>query len=135
FLEIDGERYSCPGDFATVDADGTIHLLGRGSVCINTGGEKVFPEEVEEALKTHPSVLDAVAVGVPDEKFGEAVIAVVDPSGGEVEEADVIAHVKTKLAAYKAPKRVIAVDTIGRAVNGKVDYKRLKAHAADTLGV
>src|SRR5690606_19681972 len=77
FLEIDGQRYSCPGDFATVDADGKISLLGRGSVCINTGGEKVFPEEVEEALKTHPAVFDAVAVGVPDEKFGEAVTAVV----------------------------------------------------------
>jgi 3-oxocholest-4-en-26-oate---CoA ligase len=136
FLEIDGQRYSCPGDFATVDADGKITLLGRGSVCINTGGEKVFPEEVEEALKTHPAVFDAVAVGVPDEKFGEAVTAVVQAQEGtDVDEADVIAHVKTKLAAYKAPKRVVVVDTIGRAVNGKVDYKRLKAHATDELGV
>ena len=136
FLEIDGKRYSCPGDFATVDADGKITLLGRGSVCINTGGEKVFPEEVEEALKTHPSVFDAVAVGVPDEKFGEAVTAVVQPQeGAEIDEADVIAHVKTTLAAYKAPKRVVVVDTIGRAVNGKVDYKRLKAHATQELGV
>src|SRR5690606_37829551 len=73
FIERDGVRYSMPGDYATVEADGTITLLGRGSVCINTGGEKVFPEEVEEALKTHPDVLDAVAVGVPDDKFGEAV--------------------------------------------------------------
>jgi acyl-CoA synthetase (AMP-forming)/AMP-acid ligase II len=134
FLTIDGQRYSCPGDFATVDADGKITLLGRGSVCINTGGEKVFPEEVEEALKTHPSVLDAVAVGVPDDKFGEAVTAVVEAvPGAEVDEADVIAHVKGRLAAYKAPKRVVVVDGIGRAANGKVDYKRWTAHAADVL--
>src|SRR6202035_4137873 len=78
FKVIDGVRYSIPGDFATVDADGAIHLLGRGSVCINTGGEKVFPEEVEEVLKLHPAVRDAVAVGVPDPRFGEAVTAVVE---------------------------------------------------------
>jgi len=136
FLEIDGQRYSCPGDFATVDADGKITLLGRGSVCINTGGEKVFPEEVEEALKTHPAVLDAVAVGVPDEKFGEAVTAVVElRDGATLDEGAVIAHVKSKLAAYKAPKRVLAVDTIGRAANGKVDYKRLRGEAQERLSV
>ena len=81
FVEIDGKRYSMPGDYATVEADGSLTLLGRGSVCINTGGEKVFPEEVEEALKSHPAVHDAVAVGIPDEKFGEAVTAVVEPDG------------------------------------------------------
>jgi acyl-CoA synthetase (AMP-forming)/AMP-acid ligase II len=134
FLLIDGKRYSCPGDFATVEADGRITLLGRGSVCINTGGEKVFPEEVEEAMKTHPDVLDAVAVGVPDERFGEAVTGVVQPRPGATIDADaVIAHVKQKLAAYKAPKRIVVVDTIGRAANGKVDYKRLRAEAAGTL--
>src|SRR5688500_10689268 len=96
FKVVDGERYSIPGDYATVEADGTLRLLGRGSVCINTGGEKVFPEEVEEALKTHPSVRDAVAVGVPDEKWGEAIIAVVEASdGAALDEADVIAHVKS----------------------------------------
>jgi 3-oxocholest-4-en-26-oate---CoA ligase len=132
FVEIDGARYSIPGDYATVEADGTLKLLGRGSVCINTGGEKVYPEEVEEALKTHPAVRDAVVVGVPDEKFGEAITAVVEaaPGAGALDEADVIAHVKGRLAAYKAPKRVIPVDTIGRAPNGKVDYKRLKEYAA-----
>jgi fatty-acyl-CoA synthase len=131
FIEFEGRRYSCPGDYAMVEADGTLTLLGRGSVCINTGGEKVFPEEVEEALKTHPAVRDAVAVGVPDEKFGEVVAAVVEPAdGAEVDAADVIAHVRTKLAAYKAPKQVMVVPTIGRAPNGKVDYKRLKAEAA-----
>jgi acyl-CoA synthetase (AMP-forming)/AMP-acid ligase II len=134
FFVIDGMRYSCPGDFATVDADGRITLLGRGSVCINTGGEKVFPEEVEEAMKTHPDVLDAVAVGVPDERFGEAVTGVVEARPGATIDADaVIAHVKQKLAAYKAPKRIVVVDTIGRAANGKVDYKRLRSEAAGTL--
>ncbi len=136
FLTVDGRRYSVPGDFASVEADGTITLLGRGSVCINTGGEKVFPEEVEEALKTHPAVRDAVAVGVPDDKFGEAITAVVELGpDADLDEAGIIGHVKGQLAAFKAPKRVLAVDTIGRAANGKVDYRRLKRYAAETLGV
>jgi fatty-acyl-CoA synthase len=136
FITFEGKRYSVPGDYAQVEADGTLTLLGRGSVCINTGGEKVYPEEVEEALKTIESVRDAVAVGVPDEKFGEAITAVVELAPGEaLDEAAVINHVKGKLAAYKAPKRVLAIDTIGRAPNGKVDYKRLKGWAADQLGV
>ncbi len=136
FITFEGKRYSVPGDYATVEADGSLTLLGRGSVCINTGGEKVFPEEVEEVLKTHESVADAVAVGVPDEKFGEAITAVVElEPGAGLDEAAVIAHVKGKLAAYKAPKRVLPIDTIGRAPNGKVDYKRLKGWAADELGV
>lgn len=131
FKVIDGQRYSIPGDFATVEADGTLRLLGRGSQCINTGGEKVFPEEVEEALKTHPSVRDAVAVGVPDEKWGEAIVAVIEAVPGEdVDEGDVIAHVKGRLASFKAPKRVVPVESIGRAPNGKVDYKRWKSEAA-----
>jgi acyl-CoA synthetase (AMP-forming)/AMP-acid ligase II len=135
FIEFEGRRYSCPGDYATVEADGTLTLLGRGSVVINTGGEKVFPEEVEEVLKTHPSVRDAVVVGVPDDRFGEAITAVVEPAGdGEVDGDGVIAHVKSKLASYKAPRQVIVVPTIGRAPNGKVDYKRLKAYAADQVG-
>jgi len=132
FIEFEGKRYSCPGDYAMVEADGTLSLLGRGSVCINTGGEKVFPEEVEEVLKTHPSVRDAVAVGIPSEQFGEVVAAVVEPAdGAEVDATDVIAHVRAKLAAYKAPKQVVVVPTIGRAPNGKVDYKRLKAEATE----
>ncbi|MBA2283714.1 MAG: acyl-CoA synthetase [Acidimicrobiia bacterium] len=136
FIEFEGRRYSCPGDWAQVEADGALTLLGRGSVCINTGGEKVFPEEVEEVLKTHPSVRDAVAVGVPDEKFGEAITAVVEGIPGEaVDPAALIAHVKGKLASYKAPKHVVAVVTIGRAPNGKVDYKRLKAEAIESLGL
>jgi len=136
FPEIDGVRYSIPGDFATVDADGSIHLLGRGSVCINTGGEKVFPEEVEEALKTHASVRDAVAVGVPDDRFGEAVTAIVElEPGAQLDEADIIAHVKRSIAGFKAPKRVLQVETIGRAANAKVDYKRLKSEALEALGI
>ncbi|MGH9258833.1 MAG: acyl-CoA synthetase [Acidimicrobiales bacterium] len=132
FIEFEGRRYSCPGDYALVEADGSLTRLGRGSVVINTGGEKVFPEEVEEVLKTYPGVRDAVAVGVPDDKFGEVVAAVVETGGADVRSDDLIAHVRSKLAAYKAPKHVFTVDTIGRAPNGKVDYKRLKAFAADT---
>jgi fatty-acyl-CoA synthase len=136
FVEIDGARYSIPGDYATVEADGTLTLLGRGSVCINTGGEKVFPEEVEEVLKLHPDVRDAVAVGVPDDKFGEAITAVVEPApGATIDEGEVIAHVKGKLAAYKAPKRVVVVDSIERAPNGKVDYKGVRARALEALGL
>ena len=134
FLIVDGKRYSVPGDFAQVEADGSITLLGRGSVCINTGGEKVYPEEVEEVLKTSDAVADAVAVGLPDEKFGEAITGVVElVPDATLDEADVIAHVKGRLASYKAPKRVLPIATIGRAPNGKVDYKRLKAWAADTV--
>ena len=136
FITIDGARYSMPGDWATVEEDGTISLLGRGSVCINTGGEKVFPEEVEEALKLHPTVNDAVVVGVPDDKFGQAITAVVEPAAGaSIDEATLIAEVKAHLAPYKAPKRVLVVDTIGRAPNGKVDYKRHLTYALDQLGI
>ncbi|HXW38344.1 MAG TPA: acyl-CoA synthetase, partial [Acidimicrobiales bacterium] len=135
FQIIDGERYSIPGDFATVEADGTLKLLGRGSVCINTGGEKVYPEEVEEAIKEHPSVADAVAVGVPDERFGETICAMVQAKAGhEVDEAAIIAHVKTKLASYKAPKKVLVVETVGRGPNGKIDYKRLRDEAIARVG-
>jgi len=131
FRIIDGVRYSIPGDFASVDSDGTVRLLGRGSQCINTGGEKVYPEEVEEVLKLHPSVADAAVVGVPDERFGEAVTALVEPhAGAPVDEEVLIAHVKEHLAGYKAPKRVMPVDTVGRAANGKLDYRALKARAA-----
>jgi acyl-CoA synthetase (AMP-forming)/AMP-acid ligase II len=136
FRVVDGRRWSIPGDFATVNDDGTIHLLGRGSVCINTGGEKVFPEEVEEALKTHPAVRDAVVVGIPDPRFGETICAVVEPSGTDSIDADELrAHVTATLAAYKAPRNVVVVDSIARAANGKVDYKRLKGVAVDEVGL
>ena len=134
FRTVEGVRYSIPGDFATVAADGKIHLLGRGSVVINTGGEKVFPEEVEEVLKQHSSVLDAVAVGLPDDRFGEIICAVVEPrDGATVDEADVIEFVRSKLARYKAPRKVLVVDTIGRSPAGKVDYKGIKALALDRV--
>lgn len=136
FRIFEGRRWTVPGDWAEVNADGTLHLLGRGSVCINTGGEKVFPEEVEECVKTHVSVRDAVAVGIPDKRFGETICAVVEAEPGHTPELAVLSdHVKTRLAAYKAPRNVVVVSTIGRAPNGKVDYKRLKKHAMDTLGV
>jgi 3-oxocholest-4-en-26-oate---CoA ligase len=125
FRTIDGRRYSVPGDWAKVRADGTILLLGRGSQCINTAGEKVFPEEVEEALKTHPTVADACVLGTPDERWGEVVMAVVEPRDGAVpDEAELIAHVKGHLAHYKAPHRVRVVATIGRTPAGKMDYAR-----------
>jgi acyl-CoA synthetase (AMP-forming)/AMP-acid ligase II len=134
FRIIDGVRYTIPGDWATVDADGTVRLLGRGSQCINTGGEKVYPEEVEEVLKLHPAVADAAVVGVPDERFGEAIQALVEPAGdAAIDEAVLIAHVKERLAAYKAPKRVITVATVNRAPNGKLDYKALKETALRSL--
>jgi fatty-acyl-CoA synthase len=133
FIAVDGGRYSCPGDYATLDEDGKVAVLGRGSVCINSGGEKIFPEEVEEATKTHPAVRDAVVVGVPHERFGEMVVAVVQPAGDELVEQEVIDHVREHLAAYKAPRRVVTVDDIGRAPNGKVDYKRLRQLATERV--
>jgi acyl-CoA synthetase (AMP-forming)/AMP-acid ligase II len=135
FRVLDGARWSIPGDYATVDADGTLRLLGRGSQCINTGGEKVYPEEVEEVIKTFGDTLDAVCVGVPDERFGEAVVALVQlRPGAELDERAIIAHVKASLAGYKAPKRVLALPTLGRAPNGKVDYRALRRHALDGIG-
>jgi fatty-acyl-CoA synthase len=137
FRVIDGRRYSIPGDWATVDADGTLRLLGRGSVCINTGGEKVFPEEVEEALKTHPAVRDAIVVGVPDDRFGQAICAVVelaDPDALVTPDADeLVAHVKGRLASFKAPRHVMIVESVGRAPNGKADYPGVTRDATSAL--
>jgi fatty-acyl-CoA synthase len=136
FIQIDGETYSMPGDWATVESDGSLTLLGRGSQCINTGGEKVFPEEVEEALKRHETVHDAVVVGLPDDKWGQSINAVVELWPDATFDPDtLVSHVKDTLAAFKAPKRVVAIDTIGRAPNGKVDYKRMTEYAARELGV
>ncbi|MET0187739.1 MAG: AMP-binding protein [Pseudonocardia sediminis] len=121
FPVIDGVRCSVPGDFATVEADGSVTLLGRGSTSINTGGEKVFPEEVEEALKSHPDVVDALVVGVPDERFGSAVAALVQTVSA-VDTAALAEHVRGRLASYKAPRHVLVVDDVGRGPNGKADY-------------
>ena len=139
FRVIDGIRYSVPGDYAEIREDGSIHLLGRGSVCINTGGEKVYPEEVEEVVKTVPGVLDAVVVGIPNERFGEEIVAVVQlapgTADGSVPGDDVIEHVKARLAGYKAPRKVRFVETIGRSPSGKVDYARHRSETAEWLGV
>ncbi|MDD3836895.1 MAG: acyl-CoA synthetase [Phenylobacterium sp.] len=130
FRVIDGVRYSIPGDWCIVEADGTLTLLGRGNACINTAGEKVFPEEVEEALKTHPSVEDALVVGLPDEKWGQAVTAVVQLAPGHgLDEAALRAHVRKALAGYKTPKRIFVADRSLRASNGKADYASAKACA------
>ncbi len=139
FRTIDGTRYSVPGDYAEVRKDGSIHLLGRGSVSINTGGEKVYPEEVEEAVKTVDGVGDAVVVGIPSERFGEEIVAVVELAPGtppgSVTPESVIDQVKSKLAGFKAPRRVLFVPTIGRSPAGKVDYARHRARAAEWAGV
>ena len=130
FVVIDGDRYSIPGDYATVDVDGTVTLKGRGSQCINTGGEKVYPEEVEECLKLHPSVRDAAVVGLPDDKWGQAITALVELHPGIDLDVEALRdHVKASLAAYKAPKRVVDIESVGRAANGKLDYRALTALA------
>lgn len=136
FRTIDGMRYSIPGDFCTVEKDGTLTLLGRGSVCINTGGEKVYPEEVEEALKTHPAVEDALVVGLPDEKWGQSITGIIKIAEGEsANESVLIDHVKTHLAHYKAPKRVLVAGDAFRAPNGKADYKGATNFAKQELGL
>ncbi len=136
FRVVDGKRYSIPGDYATVEADGTITLLGRGSVSINSGGEKIFPEEVEEAVKQHPAVVDAVVVGVPDERFGEAVTAVVAPAPGTVPDEDEIAEAveRSGLARFKRPRHVVVVDAVPRGPNGKADYGWARRTARSRLG-
>ena len=136
FVTIAGQRFSVPGDYARLEADGTLTLLGRGAVCINTGGEKVFPEEVEEILKTHPAVADAAVVAVPDDRFGEAVTAIVEPRrpvSVELEPAAVIDHVKRRIAGYKAPRHVLFIDSVRRGPNAKVDYRGLREWALSQL--
>jgi 3-oxocholest-4-en-26-oate---CoA ligase len=138
FRVIDGVRYSFPGDLAKVAADGSLILLGRGSQVINSGGEKIFPEEVEEAVKRVDGVVDCLVVGVDDEKFGQAVTAVVSlDDGAEVAGTTIIDSVKQDLARFKAPKTVFFVDEVPRAPNGKADYKAAQNSAiaaADASG-
>ena len=134
FQVIGGVRWSIPGDWARIDADGTVHLLGRGSQCINTGGEKVYPEEVEESLKTHESIADAAVVGLPDDRFGQVVTALVELHPGKaIDEEDVISHVRRHLAAYKSPRRILVIPSVDRASNGKLDYRRLTEIAAQLV--
>lgn len=123
FRSIDGTRYSFPGDWATVEADGSLVLLGRGSQCINTGGEKVFPEEVEEAVKRYPGIDDCLIFGVPDERFGQRVVGVVSAApGAEVKADAVLASLRERIATYKVPRRLVVVSPVPRAANGKADY-------------
>ena len=132
FRVINGQRYSFPGDLAMVADDGSLILLGRGSQVINSGGEKIFPEEVEEAVKRVAGVHDCLVVGIDDEKFGQAVTAVVSLNeGAAATEGEIIAGVKGQLAGFKAPKRVVFVSQVPRAPNGKADYKAAKQHALD----
>jgi 3-oxocholest-4-en-26-oate---CoA ligase len=136
FRIIGNTRYSIPGDHARVEADGAITLLGRGNNCINTAGEKVFPEEVEEALKTHPAIEDALVLGVPDEKWGQAITGVVKlANGSEFDEQALREHVRAQLAGYKTPKRILIADMNLRAPNGKADYKSAKDFAIAALGI
>jgi acyl-CoA synthetase (AMP-forming)/AMP-acid ligase II len=124
FVTIDGERWVIPGDMATVEEDGRITVFGRGAVCINTGGEKVFPEEVEAALKAHPDVVDAVVVGVPDEKWGQRVAAVIQARpGADVTLASLDAHCRTRIAGYKVPRQLALVEHLVRHPSGKPDYR------------
>jgi acyl-CoA synthetase (AMP-forming)/AMP-acid ligase II len=126
----DGIRYVIPGDFATVEEDGTVTLLGRGSQCINTGGEKVYPEEVEVVLKEHPEVYDALVVGVPDERFGERIAAVVQAREGTSPSLESLQEMcRTKLAGYKLPRQLVLVAEMPRSPAGKADYRRAKAIA------
>jgi len=130
----DGVRWVVPGDMATVEADGTVTLLGRGSVCINSGGEKIYPEEVESVLKAHPAIFDAVAVGVPDERWGERVAAVVQLRPGRaLTLAELDAFARAKISAYKIPRQLTVVDEVVRSPSGKADYRWAKARATEAV--
>ena len=122
FPVIDGVRYSVPGDLATIDADGAITLLGRGSTCINTGGEKVFPEEVEDAIKSHTGIADALVIGVPPDRFGQMVVAAVEWADGAVADENALQdHLRGRLASHKIPRAIMTAATLGRGPNGKAD--------------
>jgi len=124
FIIVDGTRYVMPGDFASVEADGTITLLGRGSVSINSGGEKIFPEEVESAVRSHPDVFDAIVVGAPDNRWGQRVAAIIQPRAGRHPNlADIQAHCRDAIAGYKVPRQLHVVEAIVRSPSGKPDYR------------
>jgi acyl-CoA synthetase (AMP-forming)/AMP-acid ligase II len=131
FLEIGGRRYSVPGDMARIEEGNRITLLGRGSNCVNTGGEKVYPEEVELALRSHDDVFDCVVVGVPDDRWGEMIVALVQAKAGHRIDADALREFcRATLAAYKVPKQIVVVESLERSPAGKADYKRLRELAA-----
>ncbi|HEY6786410.1 MAG TPA: acyl-CoA synthetase [Trebonia sp.] len=132
FAEVHGKRYAVPGDWARVEENGTITLLGRGNTCVNTGGEKVYPEEVEGALKSHPDVFDSLVLGVPDDRLGQRVAALIELRPGASADVTALqAHVRGQLAGYKAPRTVWFVDSIGRTVSGKADYGWARQYVAD----
>ena len=134
FREINGVRYSFPGDYATINADGTINLLGRGSNCINTAGEKVYPEEVEEAIKKHPNVYDCLVVGLQDDKYGQRVVAIASlEENSALEEGELIDFTREQLSGYKLPKQILFVEEVMRAPNGKANYKWAKNEAQENL--
>jgi len=136
FPVIDGVRWAVPGDMALVEDDGSITLLGRGAATINTGGEKVFPEEVEGVIKSHPQVFDALVVGVPDDRFGQKVVAVVAfRSEAHVNDDELAAHTKAHLSGYKVPREWVAVPACQRTPTGKPDYAWAKAAASTALGL
>jgi 3-oxocholest-4-en-26-oate---CoA ligase len=125
FITVDGKRYVMPGDFATVEADGSVTLLGRGSICINSGGEKIFPEEIEAVVRNHPDIMDAIVVGAPDERFGQRVAAIVEPRPGhEAPSLEAVQeHCRGHVAGYKVPRQLHVVDKIERSPSGKPDYR------------
>lgn len=133
FFQKDGERWVLLGDMATVDEEGIVTVLGRGSQCINTGGEKVYPEEVEQALKSHPDVYDALVAGVPDERWGNHVAAVVQLRGGadRLSLDDIQTHCRSHLAGYKIPRQLVITETIQRSPSGKADYRWARSVAAE----
>ena len=135
FVTYDGVRYSVPGDYATIEADGRITLIGRGSVSINSGGEKIFPEEVEAAVKSHPDIFDCTIVGVPDDRFGQKVCAVVQVREGRSPTLESVQEqCRTKIAGYKVPREMHIVDSIVRSPSGKPDYRWAKAAALEARG-
>jgi 3-oxocholest-4-en-26-oate---CoA ligase len=131
FAEVDGKRYAVPGDMARVEDDGTVTLLGRGNTCVNTGGEKVYPEEVEGALKSHPDVFDALVIGVPDALLGQRVAALIQPRPGAGPDLGALQeHVRRQVAGYKVPRTIWLTEAIRRTVSGKADYAWAREYAA-----
>ena len=131
-LYFNGQKAGFAKESVTLAKDGTLTLLGRGSVCINTGGEKVYPEEVEESLKGHASVEDALVVGLPDDKWGQRIVGVVQLSAGmTLDDLALREQVRKTLAGYKVPKEIYAIDNLGRGPNGKADYKAITRYAEE----